>query len=145
MRFLPTINFTGISCWTYLFVANTKYTLLLSEIVIAIILATAVMIFNIASAGKLDWVSFIGLRMGFSVYAGWLTSATILGICITLKSFGFTEADLGINETHWGIAILIVAALTYMTAGYLYRNPLYAGVFIWTLFAIRDETTDASM
>jgi hypothetical protein len=142
MGYLPTVNFIGISCWLFLFVSNTNFTLLLAELVIISILITAVLIMNISSQGKLDWVSFIGLRVGFSFYAGWLTSATILGICIMLKAFGFNDVEMDINESYWGIAILIVAMCVYAAAGYMYGNPVYAGVYIWTLFAIRAETVD---
>jgi len=78
--------------------------------------------------------------MGFSVYGGWVTSATILNVSIMLKSFGFNAADSGINEVNFGIAILITAECVYIAAGYMYSNPLYSSVYIWVLFAIKANS-----
>jgi hypothetical protein len=47
--------------------------------------------------------------MGFSVYSGWVTSATILNVSIMLKSFGLNETDMDIDEAMFGIVILIIA------------------------------------
>ena len=37
------------------------------------------------------------------------------------------------------MVILIIAEVTYMLAGYLYRNPVICSVYIWVLAAIRDK------
>jgi translocator protein len=97
------------------------------------------MVMNISSQGRLTVVNFIGLRMGFSVYSGWVTSATILNVSIMLKAFGVNETDMaGLDEAMVGIVILIIAECIYIGASLYFSNPLYASVFIWVLFAIRD-------
>ena len=82
--------------------------------------------------------------MGFSVYAGWVTSATILNTSIMFKAYGLSADEMSIDEAKFGVAILIIAECVYICAGYLYRNPLYASVFIWVLFSIRDYQTSYS-
>jgi hypothetical protein len=47
---------------------------------------------------------------------------------------------LDIDESQFGVVILIVAACVYITAGYMYRNPLYCLIYVWALFAIKDES-----
>ena len=37
------------------------------------------------------------------------------------------------------MVILIVAELIYMLRGFMYRNPVFAAVYIWVLVAIRDN------
>jgi hypothetical protein len=96
---------------------------------------------NVASSGKLTATNFVGLRMGFSVYAGWLTSATILNTSIMLKAYGLSAADMGIDEARYGVAILIIAECVYVSAGYLYSNPLYSSIYLWVLVSIRAYQT----
>ena len=62
-------------------------------------LVTAVLILNMASSSKLTAVSAYSLRLGFSVYSGWLTTATILNTCFVLKGAGFNETEMNIDET----------------------------------------------
>lgn len=101
-------------------------------------LVTAVMVLNIVSSSKLTAVNRYSLRLGFSIYAGWLTAATILNTCMVLKAAGFNEAEQGIDETVHAVAILIVAELIYMAAGFSYRNPVMSGIYIYVLTAIRE-------
>jgi hypothetical protein len=83
--------------------------------------------------------------LGFTIYAGWLTSATILNTSGMLKAWGLNETSLNIDESHWGVVILIVAACVYIAAGYMYGNPLYCLIYIWALFAIKDRSDDLNI
>ena len=78
------------------------------------------------------------LRGGLTLYAGWLTAATILNVTATFKSFGFSEFSW-YSEEQITITVLYVAFIIYTLASYLELNPLFGGVFIWVLFAIRNE------
>jgi hypothetical protein len=50
-------------------------------------LVTAIMILNWSSMVSLTVSELITLRIGFSLYAGWLLSATILNFMFVFKSF----------------------------------------------------------
>ena len=101
-------------------------------------LATALYMLQLSLQNRLSVVSMIGLRCGMSFYAGWLTVAVILNVAFLLKSFGVSEADMGIDESMFAVVILSVGCCIYMLGSYFMRNPLYAAIYIWALFGIRD-------
>jgi hypothetical protein len=55
----------------------------------------------ISTKAKLSVTEIIGFRCAFSIYAGWLTAATILNISIVLKDLGKSDsnADMWISES----------------------------------------------
>lgn len=77
------------------------------------------------------------MRIGFSLYAGWVSSATLLNFSYVLAALGMREPRY--NEEKWTIIILWVAFGIYNVASYLERNPLYGSVLIWTILAIRNN------
>lgn len=138
IHYLFAANMGGNAAWIFIFQTNSEPGFIISFIFITGLLVTAVMIMNIADQGRLSVVGMITLRIGFSIYSGWLTAATILNSVALLKAFGVDEDTMSIDETNFGMVILCVACGIYMAAGYFYRNPAYAVVFIWVLIAIRD-------
>ena len=139
LGYLPSLNYLLNSSWLFVFAWNLFGRYVLSNFIIIAMLVTSVQVMNIASSSKLTGMNFWGLRVGFSVYSGWLTAATILNVCISLKYYGFNSTEANIDETMHGVAILIVAAVIYMLAAYSYRNPVMPCVYILALFAIRDN------
>jgi hypothetical protein len=83
-------------------------------------------------------VEFISLRCGVTIYTGWVTAATILNTSFFLKSIGMKDPSAGLGETTWVVVILYVALVVYVLASFMERNPLYGGIYIWALFAIRN-------
>jgi len=81
----------------------------------------------------------VGLRCGWTIYAGWLTVATVLNIGFVLKSAGLDETSMDIDESWWAVAVLIAVVCVYTFVSYMQRNPLYACVCLWAFSAIRDE------
>ena len=103
-------------------------------------LITAVLIMNIGTSNKVTGWNFAGLRVGFSMYAGWLTAATILNTCMSLRTAGFNEAEMsGLDESVHAVIILITAEVIYMLAGFSYRNPIMSSIYIYVLTAIRAK------
>jgi hypothetical protein len=102
-------------------------------------LGTAVIVMGISLEGKLNFTEIVGMRCGWTIYSGWLTVATILNTGFVLKSYGLDETEMNIDESSWAVATLLAALGVYVYVSYSLRNPLYAGIFIWVLFAIRDE------
>ncbi len=64
-------------------------------------------------------MEFIGLRMGFSIYTGWVTAATILNVSFLLKSLGLKGANAGLSESTWTCVILYVALIVYVLASFM--------------------------
>ena len=103
------------------------------------LLVTAVMMMVKSNSSKVNWFEWIVLRGGNSLYAGWLTAATILNATVVLKSFGVSDANLPSGFTEQGITIFMMwtAFVVYNLRAYLDRNPLYGSVLIWVVMAIR--------
>lgn len=74
------------------------------------------------------------MRGTFSLYAGWLTAATILNTSIVFRAYGLKGSD--IEEENLTIVILWVAFAIYNARSYMDWNPLYGSVFIWVIMAI---------
>merc|ERR1719353_2599121 len=93
---------------------------------------------SLSTTKTTNWVEWLSMRGTFSLYAGWLTAATILNTIIILRSYGVTQATLpwGITEEQITIAILWVAFAIYNARAYVDWNPLYGSVFIWVIIAI---------
>jgi len=90
-----------------------------------------------ACKAQLSVIELICIQSGLSIYAGWVSTATIVGGSIMLKEFGMTYAN-GTNEAAWAVAMLWIALVIYMVNPLLNMDPLYGGVFIWACCAIRD-------
>ena len=109
-----------------------------SNLIIIVMLATALLMAKRAVNAKLNWPEWIGFRLGMSIYAGWLSAATILNTAISLKVSG---AAKGWNEEGWSIAILWVAFVIYCGNALIHQDPVYAGVYIWACNGIKSQNT----
>jgi len=92
-----------------------------------------------STRSKVNVVEFISLRIGFTLYTGWVTAATILNVSFFLKSVGMKEGSAGFSESVWTCVILWVAFVIYCTATIVERNPLFGCVYFWVVSAIRDK------
>lgn len=57
-------------------------------------------------ATKLNWAEYITMRIGFSIYAGWQTAATIVGITQWLKVDVIKNSE---SEVAWACVMIWVA------------------------------------
>ena len=111
-------------CWFSIFKANTSTGFLASTFIIIGMLSTAViMMMKTSRAESLNSCEYISMMIGFSIYAGWLTAATILNICYYLKSIGYQEPK--IDEEKVTIILLWIATLIYVTGTIREKNPWY--------------------
>ena len=127
------------SLWLAVFVQNEVWSFDLSLLIILGMLATQIYIMKISTRNHLNNWEFVSLRIGFSIYTGWVTAATILNVCFVLKSHGFADPNAYLSEAEWCPVILWVALAIYWYATYQERNPAYGIVFIWVVIAIRDR------
>jgi hypothetical protein len=102
-------------------------------------LGSALVVLNISTNNHLsNWWENLFFRGGFSIYSGWLTTATILNVAFLLKSLGVDTGNTNVsNEVFWSKIILSVAFVIYNAYSYQARNPLFGAVFIWVLEAIK--------
>ena len=132
--------FFSCGWWTF-WLLDKPWAYIMSDISIIGMLWTAAMMMSLSTTKNTNWVEWLSMRGTFSLYAGWLTAATILNTTIILRSYGVDQAWLtsvlpGLTEEHITIAILWVAFAIYNARAYMDWNPLYGSVFIWVIIAI---------
>lgn len=76
-------------------------------------------------------------RIPFSIYFGWLTVATILNVAVYLEATAF--GLMGLSETTWATAILVVGLMVGAFVFNRYRSVAYILVFAWAYAAIAVE------
>jgi len=135
------INLVLNGLWLCIFVQDSSAAFFLSLLVIIGMLVSQIYIMQISLRNKLNNWEFVGLRLGFSIYTGWVTAATILNICFFLKSIGFRDPSAWLSENDWCPVILWVALAIYWLCTYNERNPVYGVVFLWVVSAIRARHT----
>jgi len=74
------VNFLLNAVWLFVFMTNCKAGFVVGNFVIVGLLVTCDMVLYQQSYVSLTVIEFISLRCGVSLYAGWVTAATILGI-----------------------------------------------------------------
>ena len=87
----------------------------------------------VASRNNLNTFEVISLYTGFSMYAGWVTTATILNITFCLKGVGFNV------ESAVSCYILWIVQIIYMIISYKEQNVVYGTVWLWAAFAILNR------
>ena len=94
-----------------------------------------------SKGGALNWTEYISMNVGFSIYAGWVTSATILNLWYFLKSRGVQEPQY--NEEKLAVITLWLALAVYVGITVYGGHSWYGAVFIWVCFAISAEIQDS--
>ncbi len=106
----------------------------ISVIVILATLITAIYMYMQAlKCYRSGWTS-AWLMVPFSLFAGWISVATIADISLYLKSIGWDGA--GISEPLWTIIMISVAALLGIIVSLTTRNYIFPAVVVWALIAI---------
>lgn len=114
----------------------TKYNLtafFISCIDIFGLLGTCLFMMMIVSRNNLNKFEVISAYTGFSMYAGWVTTATILNIAFCLKGVGF---NVGSNVSCY---ILWIVQIIYIIISYKEQNVVYGTVWLWAAFAILNR------
>lgn len=74
------------------------------------------------------------IRAGFSLYAGWLTVATVANVSSVLARYGWE--GFGWSNTLWGALMVVVATAIGLLARHALHDRIYGAVFIWAFIAI---------
>lgn len=121
------LNAVWIVLWQYKWLA-------LSVLVILGILITLLMIVEKLRAVPLQGKEYVLAKLPFSVYAGWITVATVANITIWLVSMGWKGGSL--SEGTWMVAILLIAAAIGLVTALRNRDAAYLAVFVWAYAGI---------
>jgi len=148
-----------VNCiWVIVFSLDTVATMWITLVLIACLLAsllkmwknidnllredTAVVEKNEAEQGEMptfDFVSKYFLWIGFSLYTGWVTTATALNLTLAFNKSGY----LGESDT-WSIVVCVLLSIVYLLTGAKYLDPIYTLVGCWAFAAISDESGSVS-
>jgi len=128
--------------WLWIASLGTKFTITLSLIVILAMLGTAARNMRESTRAKCNIVEFISMRVAFSLYAGWVTTATVLNTTFFLNTMGVSQPDLGEHQAVAVSVILWMIMPIYVAVVYHERNPLYGLVFAWAVLAIYVKHSD---
>lgn len=138
---------------------NTTWGFIISELIILFLLLSALEMMIIGDHNDVWWPEIILVRSTFSIYAGWLTSATLLNTVYLLKSWGmsdyrirdkktgeasgwdFMKVFMFVDEEFWTCLLIGFAEVFYTTIAWVERNPAYGSVWIWALYAIVDDNS----
>lgn len=106
----------------------------LPVVIIFAMLATALAMryalgIGVRHEGAVRW-----LGLAVSLYAGWLTVATVVNTSSAFLVSGWDE-----GATFWALVMLLVSAAVGLAVRSGWRDPVYGGVFAWSFLAISAE------
>ncbi len=77
------------------------------------------------------------VRTPISIYAGWITVATVANVSAYLAKIGW--GGFGIDEITWTVIMMAIAALVNISVAFLRRLYAYPLVGVWALVAIANR------
>lgn len=120
-------NSLWILAWHYDYI-------LISFLLMIIILITLIKIADILRKEKLNIKDRLLIKLGFSLYFGWIIVATVANATILLVANNFT--GLGLAESWWTVIVLIVALAIGLIRSFYDKNAFYLLVFLWAYYGI---------
>lgn len=141
------VNMLLNGLWLMIFTRYNLTAFFISCIDIVGLLVTCLyMMMVVARAKYLNTFEVISAYTGFSMYAGWVTTATILNVTFCIKGLGYSEDKMDISESKIACHILWVAQIIYVVASFREENVVFAFIWLWAAFAIlnrqREEHKD---
>ncbi|MDQ8739182.1 TspO/MBR family protein [Paenibacillus sp. LHD-38] len=86
------------------------------------------------------------VRLPFSIYLGWISTATIVNITVAISATDWN--GFGLSDVIWTVTLLVGATLLALAIGFEYRDPAFILVFIWSFIAVavkEGQHTDVSV
>ena len=114
----------------------------LSVFVIILLLISILMIYFRLQNECIPPKGKLFVRLPFSIYAGWVSVATLANISVYLYSVGF--GGFGFSDTFW--ACIMILAVTFFGFALLlkYQDIAFALVLVWAIIAIATRHSDYS-
>lgn len=107
----------------------------LSLVIIVGMLITALVMHRMLEIGKTKVYGLERvLRLPFSLYAGWLTAATILNTSGVLAVNDWNA--LGVAYPVWGVIMLFIATVIGLLTRFRWNDPVYGAVFVWAFAGV---------
>lgn len=120
-------NSLWILAWHYDYIS-------ISLLLMIVILITLIKIADILRKESLNIKDKFLIKLGFSLYFGWITVATVANVTVLLVANNFS--GLGLSEALWTVIVLLVALAIGLFRGFYDRNAAYLLVFLWAYFGI---------
>ena len=127
----PWLALTGVLN-TFWLTAVARGYVWLPVLIIFAMLAAALSMRLALGAKQEGAVRWLGLAV--SIYAGWLTLASIVNTSSAFLLSGWNE-----GQTFWALVMLLVGAGVGLAVRNGLRDPVYGAVFAWTFLAIAVE------
>ena len=108
----------------------------LSSVVIAALLGSLLAIYRLLDADRIGAGTRerLLLLLPFSLYASWVTVATVVNVAVSLTALGFSGGAPG--PTAWAVGILLVTAVLSMVTAIPRRDGAWLLVAAWAFGAI---------
>jgi len=123
--------------WLAIFQQYNLPAFFVSAVDIIALLITSLMIMMKARRNQCNFFETIGCYVAFSMYSGWVATATILNLTFCIKGLGFSEKKLDIDESIYACSILWVAFAIFVLASLRERNVVFGAVWLWAVRAIK--------
>ena len=125
-------NMVFNATWLVIFQQYNLPAFFVSAVDIIALLVTSLVIMMKAQRNHTNFVETICCYVSFSMYSGWVTTATILNLTFCIEGSGFNESNLGIDESTHACVILWIALIIFMSASLRERNVVYGAVWCQT-------------
>jgi hypothetical protein len=106
----------------------------ISLLLMIVILISLIKISDILRRERLNLKDKLLIKLGFSIYFGWITVATVANVTVLLVANNFS--GLGLAESWWTVLILIVALAIGLIRAFYDKNVAYLLVFLWAYYGI---------
>jgi len=117
--------------WVLLF--SFEFITLSTIVIVAMLITSQIMLFRIHREFQNPGDKWI-LRLPFSLYAGWLTVATVTAVAVWFYSLGW-EGDAQSNEL-WSSLLIVFSASAALYISWAYGDYAYPAVVVWALAGI---------
>ena len=106
--------------------------------IMLVILATLILIFwRLRKMPPPTWPQFLSIDGPFSLYFGWITTATLANfgaLCFDLQWY-----PLNLTMDQWALITVCSATAAYVWMGAVTRDVVYCAVFVWAAIGIYNR------
>lgn len=110
----------------------------LSFVIMLVILATLILIFwRLRNMLRPSWRDFLSVDGPFSLYFGWITTATLANfgaLCFELQWY-----PLNLTMDNWALITVCTATAAYVWMGAVTRDAVYCAVYVWAAIGIYNR------
>lgn len=143
----------AISCvlnatWVLVFAVGTDLAVQFCSFILFLVLASVLTIYVRCKCWLRQnntWPEFLFIDVSFSLYAGWLTVASILNVSIAFIAGGATDSLWGVPAETWSIIMLSAALLINIIVVLTRRDFVFPLVLAWATYAIEAESKNYSV